>query len=410
MGERLPGSFQAMARASGFGDDEEGVTAFYKAVEAGEIKATEVFPKFSEELMKMANEGGALERAMNNTAAAVGRFRTNVYLANKTLNESGYDKAVRRLMNRSSEAIDRSTPFWDLLGKALNQAGKAAEVPIELFGALNERLPIMIDYVERNATAFKLFGAAIVAAFAPLRSIFLLIYGVASISDLLLDPDRERSWAEWVVQLGLAAAAFATIFGLLKKIFTVGKNVKGLFKSSGTLTQTGSKAPKTATSGSGAGKAKKLGKMGLRSIPYLGSALIALDAAEMMGVNDWVKGAFSSGSTSPLLGAGGGVSSGSLPFGPQMLGQGKGLLNDGNIDAYLKSMQGGLLNDGNIDAYLNSQRGNKSQETRQFIGDVNITVESPDPEQAGFKVEQAFQNIFSRELRLTSTSQQITEK
>ncbi len=412
MGERLPGSFQAMARASGFGDDEEGVTAFYKAVEAGEIKATEVFPKFAEELMKMANEGGALEKAMNNTAAAIGRFRTNVYLANKTINESGYDDAVRSLMNRSSEAINRSTPFWDLLGTAIEQAGKAVEVPIEMFGALNERLPVVLDFIERNATGFKILGAAVTIALAPLRNLFLLIYGVASLSDILLDPGRERSWAEWAVQIGLAGGALLVMLGTLKSILKFGNKVSTLFKGGlGGAAATGA----GAAGGSAAATAAKMSPI-LR-VTVVGFAITALGALGTLIYDAFKNGVSSETGNSfqrkqadlslpskatgklpewmtktlePQLNSSGGISAGQLPLGPPVV-------------------RSKLLDDGNIDAWISQQQAKNSSSVNQS-NEITINIASDDPKTAGEAAVDAIKGYFTDTLRSASSSQQVTEK
>lgn len=402
MGERLPGSFQAMARAAGYGSDEAGVTAFYKAVEDGEIRATEVFPRFAEELMKMANEGGALEKAMNNTAAAVGRFRTNVYLANKTINESGYDKAVRNLMNRSSESIDRSTPFWELLGQAMEQVGKAVEVPIELFGALNQRLPAMLEFVKENEVMFKLLGATIVAAFAPLRNLFLLVYGVAAISDLLLDPDRERSWAEWVVQLGLAGGAFVAILATLTKIFDMGKKVTGIFRST----------PLANAAGELGSGAKETAKATGKRLPIVGTALAGWEAFNLgrdvydefnqsrtESPREWINRRSEERGIDP-----------SEPS--NILGS---LFDkiDSSFAAWVNNRNSQAIGQApySPEMLTSLQGGRQSQEpTRQFIGDVHISVESSDPLLAGTKVEESFMTIFNRHIRTASTSQQVTEK
>jgi tape measure domain-containing protein len=462
MGERLPGSFQAMARASGYGSDEAGVTAFYKAVENGEIKATEVFPEFANELMKMANEGGALERSINNTSAAIGRFRTNVYLANKTMNESGYDVGVRNLMNRSSEAINRAEPFWDILGKTLERFGDIVEVPVELFGALSERIPQATAFIKKHDEAFKLLGASIVLAVKPLRSLFLLYYGMASISDLLLDPDRDRSWQEWVSQLTLAGGALFVILGTIKKILGFGSALAGMFGG-----------------GTAAGAAARM-SLPLR-VTVVGIALSALTALGSLIYDIFENGPsgdtgsdsqskqdslnlpsnpdkpkFFERSLKPLLNSSGGVSSGDLPFGPQMIGRKppgyltdsnidehfkpqldlsflekflkpqlpEGYLNDRNIENHFKpqldlsflekflkpQLPEGYLNDSNFSAWFEKQGEGQSSGVSQSIGDVYITVESSDPEAAGFDVETAFQNMLTDNLRRASSSQQVTEK
>lgn len=390
MGERLPGSFQAMARASGFGDDEAGITAFYKAVEAGEIKATEVFPKFSEELMKMANEGGALEKAMNNTAASIGRFRTNVYLANKTFNESGYDKAVRDFFNQSSTSIDRAEPLWEALGKAAIYAGTALEVPVELFGALAQQLPALNNLVSNNAVEFGILGAAILSVVSPLRKLalfaFVLPLGLMAISDLLLDFNRDRTWEEWAVQIGLAATAAGLLLGKMKGLHKLGKGAKGLM--------TGGSA--AASGGIGAASMASIIAKGALRVTVVGFAASVLAELTRSLFGDTEKS----------------YSENIRNFGDWAVERNNRLLNREPS----AGLERGGLNDSNLDAYLSSMSFKQSTGIRkpeastQFIGDVHITVESPDPELAGIKVEEAYRNLFSRDLRIASSSEQVTEK
>lgn len=405
MGERLPGSFQAMARAAGYGSDEAGVTAFYKAVEDGEIRATEVFPRFAEELMKMANEGGALEKAMNSTAASIGRFRTNVYLANKTFNESGYDKSVRDFFNTSSDAIDRAEPFWMALGKAAEYVGLALEAPIELFGVLASKIPVITGFVKENSTAFKLLSAYLVAVVKPLRKLVMLTMilpmGLAAISDLIGNWNRDRTWGEWVVQIGLAVAAIAMLVGGLARLLRIGRSINKLFggKSSTASTTTTGSSPSTSRSGGGGGFGK-----------FLKGTAVATGIGGMLDANsdyrerfrdeppasalDMLGGWLSQKHNSPLLSSGGGAHAGELPFGPQRYGSAE------DLQAYSQSP-----------FWMMSKQGQREQEaTKQFIGDVHISVESSDPLLAGTKTEEAFISIFNREIRTASTSNQVTEK
>lgn len=405
MGERLPGSIQAMAKAAG-----KSVPEMFKMMEDGELRAEDVFPKFSEELMKMANEAGALEQAMNNTAAAIGRFRTNVWLANKTFNESGYDKAVRDFFNQTSTAVQKAEPLWEALGKASVYVGKALEAPIELFGTLSQRLPLLNNFISQNATEFKILGAALIYMLKPLKKLFLIAgvlpFGLAAINDLIQNWNRDRSWQEWAVQIGLAAAALGVLGGSLRKVLRLGKSVKGVF----------GKGTTAATAAGGASKA-----MPVMIVGVMGAALGALgamireiftggwnnptgssfaekqksmnlpDTKPLIDIPKMVKGWFNGDSDlKPLLNAQGGISPKGLPFGPQTYG--------------------GYLNDENLGSHLTSSYGISKQDGAKFIGDVSISVTSSDPNLAGMEVMKAFKGIFNSELSLAAINEPVTEK
>lgn len=447
MGDRMPGAIQAMARAAlkaGIITEKAGqpLTRTMKdAMADGKLIAEDILPYFARELWELANRGDAYTESIQSTSAALGRFRTNVWLANKTLNEAGYDKTVRSMMNRTSESINRSVPFWELLGASMVHLGNMAEGPIELFGAINERLPAVTEYVKENAGAFKILAAGITMAVAPLRTMFLLFVGIQAISDLLLDPSRERSFAEWAVQIGFATAGLGVMLGLMFKAVRAGKLMTGVFKRMagiGTVrAATGSIAG--AAAGSATGSATRASLVGALAktalkvtvIGFAADALASLvrevfgDPNKSYSENlrdwgdhsleknrEWREDPESVGTFGAL-----GESLGNWWEGIKQADQtrrgngrsGDNLLNDETLDAWL-ARSNGLLNDSNLDAYLASQKANQQEPTRQFIGDVNITVESPDPEMAGYKVEEAFQNIFSRELRITSVSQQVVEK
>lgn len=142
MSERLPGAMQAAARAAKeMGLSSDGSTqSLLKLMEEGKLVSENFLPYFAEELMKAAENGGALEESMKSTAAAIGRFQTAVWNANRTFNQSGFDKAVGSLFDQTSNSIRKADPLWAALGRMAIGVGKALEVPIEFLGTLGKIL------------------------------------------------------------------------------------------------------------------------------------------------------------------------------------------------------------------------------------------------------------------------------
>ena len=229
MAERMAGAMQAGARAA----KELGITteatvpAFRKAMEEGKLISEEFLPEFSRQLLESAKQGGALEKAMNNTGAAIGRFRTNVFLANKTFNEAGFDKGVRNLFNTMSDFIMKSDALWNMLGSTAGFLANALRAPFEVLTDLSQMLGVVNEKAEEfnlttNQTAalfltlFKL-GRRLLAIFV------LLPYTLSAIS---------RAWNEggignWSIAIGAAVTSAILFRKQLMSIGRVAKRVSG---------------------------------------------------------------------------------------------------------------------------------------------------------------------------------------
>lgn len=92
LAERMPGVISAMAEAV-TGDANDTATLFEK-MEKGEVKSTEVMLKFSQILERRAMVGGALQRAMQSTAAEQARFRNAWNDWVKEFGEGGFSEAM----------------------------------------------------------------------------------------------------------------------------------------------------------------------------------------------------------------------------------------------------------------------------------------------------------------------------
>ncbi len=334
MGERLPGSMQAAARAA----KELGITtdatteSLFKAMENGELMADEFLPVFSKELLKAANEGGALEEAMNSTSSALGRFQTNVWLANKILQEAGLDRGVRKFVNETSNAIARSDAFWRFMGRTLEMFMDALRGPMELIGALTARFADLEKFANSLGLEIEDLAMAIMALFKWGRRVLFIFWllpaalsGVGKIID-----GQNLSWAEWAITIAGAVAALRSAYKLTKKWQALkGKTGAGPATGSSSSGSGRSPAPKESSGGSGGGS--RMSKLGALSRMGKIGALIAaggaiselLGGGEIMGGDGWslkapdIKGMFDDkNQLPPLLGPNGGVQPGQLPFGP----------------------------------------------------------------------------------------------
>lgn len=324
---------QAAAKAAHeLGITTEATTqALFKAMENGELMADEFLPVFSEKLLEAANNGGALEKAMNNTGAAIGRFQTNIFLANKQFNEAGFDRGVRDLLNTMSTFIMESEELWRFLGSTAGFLAQALRAPFEVLTDLGEVFGFVTEKgkeLNLNYNQMAFIFAAIFKWSRRLLAIFVLLpYTLSAIS---------RAWNEggignWATALGLAAGA-ALLFrkrikgavDLLKKGVDYTNRMRGsLAGESPTRSATRSSAP-TPQSGSSRTSGipfKGLGKIGMGIALFEGLREL-LGGGEIMGGEGWsvkapnISGMFDQRNTMPpLLGPHGGLQQGQLPFG-----------------------------------------------------------------------------------------------
>lgn len=215
LGERLPGAYQAAARAMGKTTEE-----FSKMMEDGELVAEDLLPKLSVELMKMANSGDQLEKAMNNTNSALNRFSNNMILANARFQEAGMDKGIRDLANSASDFLMRADEIWTLMGTIGPVLFTPFRALFELFGALSDRFGQFADTVKTNEDLMKIFAAIIAALFGWSRKllyVFVLIPGALSGMAKIIDGEQ-LTWAEWLTTLLGILAALEGIVKIKSKI------------------------------------------------------------------------------------------------------------------------------------------------------------------------------------------------
>lgn len=348
MAERLPGSMQAASRAAyNLGITQEATTQeLFKAMEAGELMAEEFLPELSKELMKSANEGGALEKAIKSTGAAIGRFQTNVFLANKTFNEAGFDRGIRNLLNTMSEFINKSDELWKLLGSTAGFLAQALRAPFELFTQIAQAIGFVTEKGAELNLNYNQMTGIFLALFKwgrRLLAIFVLLPYAISAMARAWDEGGIGNWAIALVAAGAAALVFRKRIKSAIDLLKSGKSKAEGFRKALTGEKTpAGKPPESirkpsggqSPSSSGGSFGGKLGKgvgvawmvtelLGLLKGGGEGEPLITLEGGKevtLQSIMQSMQGRMSGATMEPLLGPGGGMQQGQLPFGPQMHG------------------------------------------------------------------------------------------
>lgn len=229
LGERLPGSMQAAARAvHKMGLTQEAtVPSLLKLVETGKLASEEFLPVFAEELWESANAGGALAAAMSSTGAAIGRFRTNLWKANKTFNEAGFDRNVRILINVFSDFLKMS----DGLFKFFGQMSWFIIAPLRAFGEtirfLGSSFGNFVDESQDRMDAMMALVGVFLSLFKWGRKLLVVFLLLPIAISGLVKWMEEGALAtdEWVVTLAAAAGSLLLILNRLKGI----KGLRGVF-------------------------------------------------------------------------------------------------------------------------------------------------------------------------------------
>ncbi len=135
LAEALPGSVSAMMRAAGYKNEKD----FFKAVEAGKIMASEVMPKFADELKKVANANGALGEVTKKTRAELNRFLNQLTYAKDEIFQGGMDDGLSALFGTLADTLENLKPIAKVIGalfkgvvSVLTGAFKLLITPIEI--------------------------------------------------------------------------------------------------------------------------------------------------------------------------------------------------------------------------------------------------------------------------------------
>lgn len=117
LGEALYGSIPIIAQAYGFSNDQKGEEDFFKAMERGELKATEdKFLAFAKGLSEVANANGALEAVTKKTRAEMNRFFNQLTIGKDTIFGSGMGEGLAYTFGSFSNTLKNMQPTLVALG------------------------------------------------------------------------------------------------------------------------------------------------------------------------------------------------------------------------------------------------------------------------------------------------------
>lgn len=314
MGDQLPGAMRAMARAAynlGITSDDS-IESMNKAMKEGRLVSEEVLPEFSKELWKAANQGGALEEAMQNTGSAIGRFQTNLWMTNKQFNEGGFDEGVRNLINSVSEFLRKSERLSEGLGYLAGGIANRFRVIFEVFETFSfgaEKFGKAVDFIESKGFNFEQSVMGMVGALALLskwfkrlavfRKIFWWLYAFPWALSRSADALQGNEWGGFAGTLANIVALLTSgyaAFKLFGKGAGIARKATGWMRggshtastaaaaTGGSVAGASSKkpsAPKPSPKPSQAGKL--LGKIGrIGTLLASGTALVGISGAVVL--------------------------------------------------------------------------------------------------------------------------------
>lgn len=141
LAERMPGAMSAMAEAAGFGSDEKGVSKLMDAMKKGTVKSTAVLEKFAKILSERARQGGALEKAMESTAAQQARMNNAFSDSVAVFSAAGFDKGMGKFFKAMADGMRDAEPGVKALGEAFNLLIEPINSIINVGGTLLAQLP-----------------------------------------------------------------------------------------------------------------------------------------------------------------------------------------------------------------------------------------------------------------------------
>lgn len=389
LGERMPGAIQATARALGMltEDGEADTQALFDAMERGELTAERVLPALAEEMRNTAETGGALDRAMKNTSASINRFRSSLFNANRTFNESGFDRAVGSLFDRMSTSIAEAEPLWILLGRSAQFFSNALQAPIELVGTLAGKLGHFTEEGYELSESAKSMAAWLTILVKPLRRaafwFLLLPASISAVNDLLENGFETDDWRELALQLGIIAVTvgaliwkFRRFFGMLsrapkaaKDFFGGGRSRSTTGPTSGSTRGQGPQGRSRAGGGGGSipewlrggGKVGAAARLGSRFLGPVGWGVMGIELVNMLRQTDTAQSILSS-------------------------------INE-NAQAKNMSHREQLIRDqaaANFPMHMNMMR----ERLANLNGDITFNIESNDPERVSESVRETIDDLF----------------
>ena len=138
-----------MMRAAGYTSEKD----FFKAVEAGKIMASEVMPKFADELKKVARTNGALEATTKKTRAEMQRFFNQLTYAKDAIFQGGMDEGLGYMFGSLADLIKELEPLAKAFGAvfrgAITTITAGVKIALTPFRGLVDLFESLGDNLER---------------------------------------------------------------------------------------------------------------------------------------------------------------------------------------------------------------------------------------------------------------------
>jgi tape measure domain-containing protein len=238
LAERMPGAMSAMAEAAGFGTDEKGVAKLMDAMKNGDVKSTAVLEKFSKILSERARAGGALDKAMESTAAQQARMNNAFSDLVASFSKAGFDAGMGRFFKAMADAMRDADPGIRSLGEAFNMLIEPVAAVINVVG-------VLIGLIPKIGALFGLTGAQVTAlgvAFGLMMSPIGMVIGAIGVLGLALDDligfaeGKDSLFGRWLAESPEMQQAFNDLAASSKEF---GTNIKaaldGAMELGGTL-------------------------------------------------------------------------------------------------------------------------------------------------------------------------------
>lgn len=228
LAERMPGAISAMAEAAGFGSDADAVSKLFKAMENGEVKSQAVLEKFAKILAERAREGGALEKAMEATAAQQARFNNAFSRSVEVFAAAGFDKGMGQFFKSLAEGLDTAEPMIKALGEAFNYLVEPINAVVNVGAHIVAWLANLSTSMNLTSGQMMAIGIAAGALMLPFGGILAVVGSLALAFDDLITymEGGDSVLGDWLESTPEAQKAFTELAAEAKEF---GTNISDAF-------------------------------------------------------------------------------------------------------------------------------------------------------------------------------------
>lgn len=228
LAERMPGAISAMAEAAGFGDGPDAVAKLMDAMQKGQVKSGAVLEKFAAILAARARSGGALEKAMEATAAQQARFNNAFSRSVEIFSAAGFDKGMGQFFKSMAEGLDTAEPMIKALGEAFNYLVEPINAVVNVGAHIVAWLANLSTSMNLTSGQMMAIGIAAGALLLPFGGILAVVGTLALAFDDLITymEGGESVLGTWLESTPEAKEAFTELATEAKEF---GQNIKDAF-------------------------------------------------------------------------------------------------------------------------------------------------------------------------------------